>query len=194
MAEIQKVGIMIDLESLDTAPRSVITQVGIIAYQLDDPETEIRRIAEYLPAQPQMTLGRSVNFETILWWMKQDDTARSKLAESDGNDTEVLLSLVRSIHRKLSDLIRTVGENNIEVWAKGPQFDIVNLESLFVDCGLAAPWRYDTVMDLRTLSRLAKVKTESVDRGGLIAHIASEDAKFQIRHYVECIKNLTSSH
>lgn len=192
--EMQRVGIMIDLESLDTAPRSVVTQVGILAYHLDDPETEIRRIEEYLPAQPQLELKRTVSFDTILWWMKQEDVARSKLDESAGNDMEVLLSLVRSIHRKLSELIRSVGEANVEVWARGPQFDVVNLESLFVDCGLSAPWRYDTVMDLRTLGRLAKISSASVDRSGLIPHIATEDAKFQIRFYIEALKNLTSAH
>jgi hypothetical protein len=191
----QRVGIMIDLESLDTGPRSVVTQVGVIAFQMDDPDTEIRRIGEYLPAQPQMELfKRTVSYETILWWMQQDDAARNKLKESAGNDSEVLLALVRSVHRKLSDLIRSVGEANVEIWARGPQFDIVNLESLFVDCGLAAPWRYDTVMDLRTLGRLAQVSSRDIDRGGLIPHIATEDCKFQIRFYSEALRNLTSAH
>lgn len=191
----QRVGIMIDLESLDTGPRSVVTQIGVIAFQLDDPDTEIRRIAEYLPAQPQLELfKRTISYETILWWMEQDDTARGKLKESAGNDSEVLLSLVRSVHRKLSDLIRSVGDANVEIWARGPQFDIVNLESLFVDCGLAAPWRYDTVMDLRTLGRLAQVHSKDIDRAGLIPHIASEDCRFQIRFYSEALRNLTSAH
>lgn len=192
MLESGKVGIMIDLETLDTGPRSVVTQVGIIAFGIDDPETEIRRIEEYLPVQPQQELERTISFQTILWWMGQEKTARDKLKESEGNDMEVLLALVRSIHRKLSDLIRTVGEGNVEVWARGPQFDIVNLESLFVDCGMSAPWKYDTVMDLRTLAKLAGVKSKSVDRGGLIPHIASEDAKFQILVYIEAIRQLHS--
>jgi hypothetical protein len=50
---------MIDLESLDTGPRSVVTQVGVIAFQMDDPDTEIRRIGEYLPAQPQMEMSQA---------------------------------------------------------------------------------------------------------------------------------------
>jgi len=192
--EAAKVGIMIDLETLDTGPRSVITQVGIIAFPIDDPETEIRRISEYLPAQPQIVLNRTISFETVLWWMDQEDIARKRLKESSGNDMEQLLAFVRSIHRKLSDLIRSVGENNIEVWARGPQFDVVNLESLFIDCGQSVPWKYDTVMDLRTLGRLAKVETKDVDREGLVPHVAIEDAKFQIRFYVECIRKLWSTH
>lgn len=192
--ENSKVGIMIDLETLDLGPRSVVIQVGVIAFPLDDPETEMRRINEYLPVQPQLELKRTVSFKTVLWWLDQDEAARKRLKESDGNDMEELLALVRSIHRKLSDVIRQVGENNVELWAKGPQFDAVNLESLFVDCGLDAPWKYDTVMDLRTLGRLAGVSSTTIDRAGLIPHVAVEDAKFQIRHYVESIKMLRSSH
>jgi hypothetical protein len=192
--EDSKVGISLDLETLDLGPRSVVTQVGVIVFPLNDPETEMRRINEYLPVQPQMELKRTISFKTILWWIDQEDAARKRLRDSDGNDMEELLALVRSIHRKLSDVIRQVGENNIELWAKGPQFDVVNLESLFVDCGLDAPWKYDTVMDLRTLSRLAGVSADTIDRGGLIPHVAVEDAKFQIRHYAECMRMLRSTH
>jgi hypothetical protein len=192
MTESSKLGIMLDLETLDLGPRSIITQVGIIAFPLDDPETEMRRISEYLPVQPQFELKRTVSFSTVLWWMEQDDAARKRLRESDGNDMEELLALVRSIHRKLGDLIRSVGEANVELWAKGPQFDVVNLETLFVDCGLQTPWRYDSVMDLRTLTRLSGIKTETIGREGLVPHVAIEDAKFQIRHYVEAMKHLRS--
>lgn len=194
MLENSKVGIMLDLETLDTGPRSVITQVGIIAFGLDDPETEIRRIVESLPAQPQIELERTISFATILWWLDQGDSARMKLKESAGNDMEVLLALVRSMHRKLTELILTVGEDNVELWARGPQFDVVNLESLFVDCGMSAPWKYSTVRDIRTAMTLAGVTTDEVDKGGLVPHIASEDAKYQIRCYIEAIRRLRSAH
>lgn len=192
--ESTKVGLMLDLETLDIGPRSIVTQVGVIAFPLDDPETEMRRISEYLPVQPQVALERTMSFQTFLWWLDQEETARKRLRESAGNDMEEMLALVRGVHRKLSDLIRSVGEQNIELWARGPQFDVVNLESLFVDCGLYAPWRYDTVMDLRTAARLAGVKSEDVDRAGLIPHIAVEDCKFQIRVYMEAMRKLRSQH
>lgn len=194
MVDSAKVGLMLDLETLDTGPRSVVTQVGIIAFPIDDPETEMRRIEEYLPAQPQVALERTISFSTILWWTQQEGAARKRLEESTGNDMEELLALVRSIHRKLSDLIRQVGEKNVELWARGPQFDVVNLESLFVDCGLFAPWRYDTVMDLRTAAKLAGVRSQDVDATGIVPHIAVEDCRFQIRVYMEAVRKLRSQH
>src|SRR5574338_936367 len=192
MNDSKKLGIMLDNETLDLGPRSAILQVGIIAFPLDDPETEERRIDQYLPIQPQLALGRSVSFETVLWWMGQDDKARERFIDNKGNDMDELTALVRSVHRKLTDLIASVGIDNVEVWAKGPQFDVVNLETLFVDCGLEAPWKYNTVMDLRTLMNLANCHTADVDSSGIVPHVAISDAQFQIRCYAEAMRRLRS--
>jgi hypothetical protein len=193
MTDSGKLGLMLDIESLDLGPRSVILQVGAIAYPLDDPETEQRRIDQYLPVQPQIALGRTFSWSTMRWWMGQDDKARSRFVDNDGNDMDELTAIVRSIHKKIADVIAGVGRQNIEVWAKGPQFDIVNLETLFADCGLTTPWLYDSVMDLRTLMRLADVHTENVDKSGIVEHVAVSDAQFQIRCYAEAMRQLRSN-
>lgn len=190
----RKLGIMLDLETLDLGPNAAILQVGIIAFPLDDPETEQRRIDQYLPVQPQFALGRTFSWRTLRWWMDQDEKVRNRFVDNDGDDMEELTALVRSIHRKLSDLILAVGSNQVEFWAKGPQFDIVNLETLFAACGLTAPWAYDSVMDLRSLMRLAGITTDEVDKSGIVAHVAVSDCAFQIRCYAEAMKRLRSAH
>lgn len=187
-----KIGLMLDNETLDLGPSPAILQVGVIAFPLDDPETEIRRIDQYLPIQPQLALGRTISFGTIRWWMQQDAKALERFADNEGNDMDELTALVRSIHSKLDQLIRSVGAENVELWARGPQFDVVGLESLFVACGLEAPWRYDTVMDLRTLMRLAGVKSDEVDKSGIVPHVAISDCQFQIRCYAEAMRRLRS--
>lgn len=192
MADSPKLGIMLDIESLDLGPRSVILQVGAIAFPLDDPDTEQRRIDQYLPVQPQIALGRTFSWATMRWWMGQDEKSQSRFVDNDGNDMDELQSLVRSIHTKLSDLIASVGRSNVEVWAKGPQFDIVNLETLFVEHGLSTPWPYDSIMDLRTLMRLAGVSADSVDSSGIAKHVAVSDCQFQIRCYAEAMRQLRS--
>lgn len=192
MQESNRVGVMLDLETLDLGPRSAILQVGAIAFPLDDPESEMRRIDQYLPVQPQITLGRTVSFGTIRWWMDQDAKARERFIDNEGNDMDELTALVRSVYRKLNDIVAQVGDSNVEFWAKGPQLDVVNLETLFVDCGVDVPWRYDAVMDLRTLMRLAGVHTADVDRSGIVPHVAISDCQFQIRCYVEAMRRLRS--
>ncbi len=186
--------IMMDLETLDLSPRSVVTQCAFIATSIDDPETEMRRVDQYLPVQPQIALGRVMSFDTVLWWMKQEDAARSRFIENSGSDMEELLALVRSIHRKLTEVIdQAGGKQFVELWARGPQFDVVNLESLFVDCGLKAPWAYDRVMDLRTTMRLAGVSSADVDNSGITSHIAVDDCRFQLRCYIEAMKHLRAN-
>jgi hypothetical protein len=183
--------IMLDLETLDLSPRSVVTQCAFIAVSIDDPEVELRRVDQYLPVQPQIELGRVMSFDTVLWWMKQEDAARLRFIENSGTDMEELLALVRSIHRKLTEVINQAGgKQHVEVWARGPQFDVVNLATLFADCGLQAPWAYDRVMDLRTTMRLAGVKSETIDSSGITPHVAIDDCRFQLRGYIEAMKHL----
>jgi hypothetical protein len=193
-----KIGLMLDVESLDLGPRAVLLQVGIIAFPLDDPETEMRRVDQYLPVQPQIALGRSVSWDTIRWWIEQAATTpkiQERFIDNSGNDMDELTALVRSVHRKLTEIIDSVGRANVELWAKGPQFDVVNLETLFADCGLDTPWPYDCVMDLRTTMRLAGVssKTGDIDTSGIVPHVAISDSQFQIRCYVEAMKRLRSN-
>lgn len=192
-----KLGIMLDLETLDLGPRSVILQVGVIAFPLDDPETEMRRIDQYLPVQPQIALGRTMSWETVRWWIEQAATnpkIQERFIDNSGNDMDELTALVRSVHRKLGEIIDSVGRENVELWAKGPQFDAVNLETLLSDCGLDTPWPYDSVMDLRSLMRLAGVSSrgDDVDKSGIVPHVAISDCQFQIRCYAEAMKRLRS--
>lgn len=194
VASSNRIGLMLDLETLDLGPRAVLTQVALIAFPLDDPDTELRRIDQDLPVQPQITLGRIMSFNTVQWWMQQEDKARARFIENTGNDMEELLAFVRSIHRKIGEVIQQAGgKQNIELWAKGPQFDVVNLETLFVDCGLEIPWSYNSVMDLRTTMKLAGVRTEDVDSTGIVPHVAISDCKFQIRCYAEAMKHLRAN-
>ena len=86
---------MLDNETLDLGPSPAILQVGVIAFPPDDPETEIRRIDQYLPIQPQLALGRTISFGTIRWWMQQDAKALERFADNEGNDMDELTALVR---------------------------------------------------------------------------------------------------
>lgn len=184
-----KVGVMWDIETLDLGSRSVITQIGFIGRDLADPETTIREVHEYLPAEPQLALNRTMSFSTILWWMKQSDEARLKFVESTGNDFDELLALVRSVITKFDKLVNQF--DDYEVIAQGPQFDIVNLETLFSDCGQKVPWSYNKVVDLRTLARYADVTKENFPRPErFVAHNAIEDCRWQWMVYVEAVRKL----
>lgn len=184
-----RVGIMIDSESLGLEPKSVMTQFAFIAFDLDDPDTIIKDDEYYLPIQPQIKpLGRTVNGDTIIWWMQQSDKARATFKENRGNDYDELVALVQSGIRKISQVIQEVTEAGGEyvMIARGSDHDFPMIQSLLDDLGIETPWRYDLKIDLRTIMREAGVgKSDVTPAPGLVVHHALSDCRYQIACLVE---------
>lgn len=183
--------LMVDIESLDVGPRSVVTQVAL--YGLDEDEDEVIDdfVYSFLPIQPQLDLiqPRTISASTLWWWMQQSDEARAMFERNVLEDFETLPVMMRHLTREFQRM--TSKYASYELWARGPQFDVVNLDSLYADCGMRAPWKYDSVRDLRTLMKMAGLSSEEVDKPhGFIAHQAGWDAKFQLRCYREAKKRL----
>lgn len=182
---------MADTETLGLGPRAVVTQLAFISWDLDDPEVILRQVEEYLPIQPQLTLSRTIRADTIIWWMDQPDEARAKFKQNSGDDFDELQALVSSVSRKLSQELE--GADEVEIWAKGPQFDIVIIESLFDDLGQSVPWKYDQVQDLRTTMCNAGLKKTDVPfPAGLIKHHALSDCKYQLIQLTEARRKMHS--
>lgn len=186
---VKRVGIMWDTETLGLGPKAVVTQLTFVSFDLDDPDTKMREVEEFLPIQPQVTLGREVSASTILWWMRQPDEARAMFQKNDGEDFDELLALVNSVNRKLSQELD--GAVEYEIWARGVSFDMPIIESLFNDVGQKPAYRYDRVFDLRTLMRDAKIgKADVPMRAGLIPHHALSDCLYQIDCLVEATRRM----
>ena len=180
---------MTDIESLDVGPRSIVSQVAMVFAPVDDPETVIDEVLVYLPIQPQIALKRTLSAKTLVFWMSQSDAARKEFEQNTGDDFEELPSLIRHLIRKFGSI---VGDEPVELWARGPQFDVTNIESLALDCGLEMPWRYDSVRDLRTLMALAGLKTADIPRDNekYPPHMAVADCHYQIQQYAEAMRQL----
>lgn len=192
--ETSPVILMFDIESLDVGPRSVVTQIGMYGFDLDDEEILPDPVMSYLPIQPQLNLinPRSVSASTIIWWMGQSSNARAGFEQSSGDDFEELASLMRHLVRNFNRLTNN-GTLAYELWARGPQFDIVNIESLLIDVGLPVPWKYNRVRDLRTLMAQANLKTADVpEPKGYVQHHAGWDCRYQLDCYMAARKALRS--
>lgn len=174
--------IMIDIETLALRPKGVITQMAFVAVDAEDLDEEIKQEEMFLPIQPQLDLGRVIDASTILWWMKQEGRAKKYFEESIGDDMDELVSLVQSFVTKLDRVCRSVEE--YEIWARGPQFDITCMESLFADTGQETPWAYHRIRDLRTMMSLAGLHTDNVPKpAGLTDHHAKSDCLYQLKQY-----------
>jgi hypothetical protein len=191
-AQPRRLGIMIDTESLGLSSKCVVTQLALLAYDLDDPEEYLALEEQFLPITPQTILGREINGDTVLWWMKQSDAARAMFEQNSGNDYPELYA--KTAH--FFDHIKTLTEDRseVEIWARGTDHDISILKSLAEDLNLTLPWKYDTVRDLRTLMSAAGVgKREIAPRVGYIEHHALSDCKHQLDCYIEAQRRLRAA-
>ncbi len=178
--------VMVDIESLALGPRPVVTQVAMLGYDLQEDELLDQRHVHYYPIEPQQRIipARVISASTIAWWMKQSDEARERFELSTATEFEDLASLARNLITVFNQLT-SHGKANYELVAKGPQFDIVAIETLLTELGLDVPWAYDRVVDLRTMLRRAGINPKNVAKpSGTIPHVAYWDCRWQIDQYL----------
>lgn len=161
--------VMIDLETLDTRPSTVILSVGAVRFDLEQPDVIGDTFHVHIDIDTCLAAGRTVSGSTLLWWLDQDDDARKKISCADRVPLrDALLSLSTFIGPK------------DRVWGNGAGFDNVILSDAYRSLNLEQPWRYWGDMCYRTLKNLYR----HVPRPELVgvAHDALDDAVFQARH------------
>lgn len=142
-----RLNLMIDLETLGTGHRSVVTQLGWATFDLEGREEgPILHGCYTLDPQQQLDMGRKADWSTIAWWLNQSQDARDAMREGPCRPLGAVLSSFRGQH----DWEKVEG-----VWGHGATFDITLLESLHADMGLKAPWGFREVRDTRTLFAFA---------------------------------------
>lgn len=182
--------VSIDIESLALGPRPVITQIAMLGWDLQEDELMETRHVQYYPIEPQQQIipARRISASTIAWWMTQPDEAREKFKYSTETEFEDLAARLRNLITVFNQLT-DYGKANYEIVAKGPQFDIVAIETLLEECGLTVPWAYDRVVDLRTMLRRSGINPRNVAKpAGCIPHVAFWDARWQISQYLAALR------
>jgi len=152
---------MIDIETLDTATTAVVLQAG---WCLFDEDNVGGPVVMGLDLDEQLRKGRTVNAETLKWWMQQPDIAREKvfMPEKVYPIADLATRLRMILHNGTVD----------HVWAHGPQFDIATLKHL-LGC---EPWHYRSIRDTRTLADLAPSAHKPAP---ITKHDAGDDAVAQ---------------
>lgn len=158
-----KHNIMLDLETLSTAPNCTIVSIGAVKF--DEKIVDNDGFYAVLNLQEQIDKGRHVSGGTLQWWMKQSAEAR---AVFDVKTTSV------------ADILEEFGEwvgNDPVIWGNGSDFDNVALGSLYDSYGMKRPWGYSSGRCFRTMKNLMQVK-ELPGRTGTF-HNALHDALYQ---------------
>jgi len=166
--------VMVDVETLGTGERAVVASIGAVYFTQDSVDEE-GGFYEALKWQEQLDSGGTVTEGTIKFWLKQLDGVREPLLRGGGSDVLAALTRLDGWFRGLPCTSEPC------VWAKGPQFDLVLVRSLYKRMGMRdAPWKYWQERDVRTALMLSAAY--NVARGvGSDEHHAFDDAVHQAR-------------
>jgi len=161
---------MIDIETLGTAPGSVIVSLGAAAFtQTQAHETFYANIS----INSCLNAGMVVDAGALKFWMTQ---------ASQGNRDDLFVN-PRGLREVLHDFTAFWKEANCQwLWSHGSDFDTVLLGVAYSMAGYDyfRPWTHRSIRDTRTLFSLAK-KMEHLPRDPSDKHNALTDALYQVR-------------
>lgn len=142
---------MIDIETLDTRPSAVVFQVGVVVFEdalmQEAPKSPILAQRKFdLDILPQIFAGRTIDRETVNWWLTQK--------------APVIPIKKQSVHTVFQEISQMMGDFGVSyVWSNSPSFDAVIMRSLAESLGVTYEFpSFRTDMDLRTLKNICKMK------------------------------------
>lgn len=184
--------LMLDTETTGTSINSCVSQVSLLAYDLEEDEIITSRHFEFYPIIPQQRdKNRVVDAATFLWWMQQSDDARKAFDNSDSEDGDEIPALLRHLSITFE---RVVDGRSYEIWANAPSFDCNIMKSLYRDYGMDIPWDFRKERCLRTICANAGIDPKTVPPvAGFTPHNAYWDCRQQLAIYLEARKAMTLS-
>ena len=166
--------IMLDIETLGTAPGSAVVSLGAIRYSWKD-GNPFDKFYVNISAAECVERGLTIDPDTVEWWAKQPKVAREAWQKDP-----------KPIATALTEFNDWFGNQKHEVWCNGMNFDFPLLETLYRSVGMKSPWQYYLLNDMRTIVNtfnardkyqvFRKENTESVYHNALDDCI--EQAKF----------------
>ena len=163
---------MVDIETLDTKPSAVITQIAAVPFNINGVlESCAPFYARISQLDDQMASGRTMSASTVVWWLQANETARANLVDGTYSGWPLAHAL-----SKLSEHLHDAGAPPI-IWGNGATFDNVILSHAYDTYGMPRPWNYKgdrcarTMLALAPGLHLARVGTH---------HDALDDARHQV--------------
>lgn len=171
--------VSIDLESLGKNPQAMITAIGAVKF---NPYTGSLGDTFYRVIDLEASVGGGLmDVSTVLWWMKQDQAARSHLIDPEVERVPLPQALVELSEwlGMNDDLPEDQQYPDVHLWQRGDK-DTQWLTSAYEGLGLKVPFPYWAVSDQRTLCRWVPQPIEVLRDG--VAHNALDDAIHQANY------------
>ena len=168
--------VMIDIEGLGkNDDRGAILAIGACTFDRLGIHNKMYVAIDLLDS---VLNGFTINPDTVAWWRKQPEEAKSHIKRGIP---------IRDALNKLSSFI--FRDENI--WAKGPDYDLVMLHTAYEMLGMRCPFTFRNGRCVRTIIDLGrKLGIPNIERKGT-KHFALDDAVYQaeqiieVYHYIE---------
>lgn len=167
--------IMIDVETMGTGPNAALVQIGAVHFDAATGKTGDVFLCDVSLADSVHNYGGKITAATVQWWAEQGGFTPVH--------TPVTVAVALSALTEFFDRCHDKDTDSLNVWAKGPHFDIAILEHHYLVDNVSTPWKYSRVRDTRTVHALA------VDCGFRYlppapTHRADQDCMVQIQRLV----------
>lgn len=175
-----KVKVMLDGETLSqdsfTAP---LISLGAVKFLKDG--TIVDKFSVNIDAEELIKVyGFKAQKETIKWWMEQNPKALQALQKN-----------AKPLREALQDFLDWYGEESLETWANGIDFDLPIIKAHFKKVDMVAPWKYWDQADYRTVLKLFDLNNQKLrENSSHTYHDAVADCYAQVEILTEILKPL----
>ena len=162
--------IMLDIETMGNSSSASIMSIGACYF---NPLTG--EIGEKFSEQVNIASNGKIDASTVIWWLKQNDAARSKFF-----DNEKASNIVGCLSR-----FSCFAGSDCRVWGNGIAFDNVIVKNAYYSQGMDCPWGFWNDMDVRTvvyIGKLIGLDPKSSLKFEGVRHDALSDAIHQARY------------
>ena len=173
----------IDLETLANRLDSAILSIGVVQF---DPSTGKLGAEFYKEIEIDSAIRSGhVNGSTLAWWMQQGEKARRIFSPNPAK-----VSLATALDN-LATWLRSQPAPP-KVWGNGSSFDITILEHGYLKggVGLAVPWHFTNIRDMRTIVDVAGLDNGEWPTRVGVHHNALDDARYQAQVISACWQKL----
>lgn len=171
--------LMCDLETLGTVSGCSILSIGAVFF--DPAEGLGSEFYQVISRADCLKNGLVEDPNTIKWWMKQSEQARSVMTEAE---EETAMPLLESLGL-FNAFIRQ--HTSVKLYGNGADFDNAILIKAYQAVGLGQGWGLYSGRCYRTIKNLFP-ETKSTGRQGTY-HNALDDAKTQALHLIDIANN-----
>jgi hypothetical protein len=175
--------VMLDLETLGTAPGSVILSIGAVAF---DTTCMVHSFDVHIDPRSCQQAGLTLDADTVLWWMGRSGAARDAVVHPLTPPVPIAVALQQFT------LWFCRFTPPVMVWSKGPSFDAAILAAAYRACDLPVPWNYRDERCVRTVLALAGMDHDTAHfrQPEEVRHDALADAMTQTRAVQEALRRL----